>query len=454
MRNTIISLSLFILTLTFGVSNVSAQSLLSPNFEIDALGFFASDTSTDFPPPAIISGPTVVSVTATSAIIEWTTDVNGNSFVMHGLDDTYGFESGQSEELVKFHTVKVIGLSPNKTYHYQVKSADIQGKYGRSTDQVLTTTNAIPISEVSINEITLNSAIVTWKTASVVNSYLHYGLNTSYSDTVSDASGSSTTNHAVRLSNLNQGTTYHLQVIGQDTVGQDVYSDDYIFTTLSLPIILRYSIGNVNGNTAEISWETNVAVDSFISFWKSTEDESTAQTQGSPELVKSHHLVLKGLEGKSEYKFRIVGRDIYGNSLRSEVLTFKTPDDVSPPVISDIKSEVSSNSKDDRLQLVVSWNTDEPANSQIEYNIGPASSEKYSLTTRLDESLNVNHIVIITPLQASTNYHFRVKAGDKAGNYGTSADYSVLTPQSQKSLLQIILEKLEQTFGWLRKVRF
>lgn len=432
---------------------VRAQTLVSPNFEIDALGFFSADTPADFAPPTITSGPTVSSVSATSAIIEWTTDVTSNSFVSYGSDDKYGYESGQSEDRVKSHLVKIIGLSPNKTYHYQIKSADLQGRYGRGTDQTVTTTNTIPISEVLISDVTLSSAIVTWKTASVVSSYLNYGLNTSYGQTLQDESGSSTTNHTVRLAGLSSGTAYHLQIVGQDTLGQSVLSDDYVFTTLSLPVIVKYSLGTITGNTAEISWETNVPVDSFISFWKSTAEEKSADTQGSPELVKLHHIVIKGLEGNTGYKFRIVGRDIYGNSLKSEALTINTPDDANPPVISDIKSEVSANSKDDRLQLVVSWNTDEPASSQIEYNIGPTLAEKYGLSSRLDASLSVNHIVIITPLKPSTNYHFRVKAADKSGNLGASADFSVLTPQSRKSLLQIILEKLEQTFGWLRKVK-
>ena len=114
---TLLLINVFILT--FG--DAKAQSLISPHYEIDAMGFFSADTSSDFAPPAIISGPTVSSLTATSAIIEWTTDVVSSSIVSYGTSDSYGYESGQSEDKVLAHSVKVIGLSPNKNYHYIVK---------------------------------------------------------------------------------------------------------------------------------------------------------------------------------------------------------------------------------------------------------------------------------------------------------------------------------------------
>ncbi len=452
-KASVIKALVVVVCLILVVPETKAQSLTSPNYEIDALGFFSADTPSDFAPPAITAGPTVSSVTGTSAVVQWTTDVVGSSIVAFGLTSSYGTELGQSEEKVINHSVKLNGLFPNTQYHFQVKSADAQGRYGRSTDQTLTTTNQPPISEVQVTDITLSSAIISWKTAALTTTTINYGTSTNYGNTVSDQSASSTSNHTVRLSGLNSGTLYHFRITGEDAGGSPITSDDYIFTTLSLPGIVKYSLGTITGNTAEILWETNIPTDSFVSFWKTADGESTAKTQGSPELVKSHRVVITGLEGKTEYNFRILGRDVSGNAFESNVLSFNTPLDTSPPVITNVKSEVSTNTKDDRLQLVVSWDTDEPSKSQVEYNIGSVTNDDYKLKSREDTNLNLNHIVIIVGLKPSTNYHFRIQAADAAGNVGHSGDYSVLTPQRRKSLLQIILEKLEQTFGWLRRVR-
>lgn len=429
-----------------------AQSLISPNYEVDAMGFFSTDLPQDFAPPEILTGPTVSSVTSGSAIVEWTTDIVSSSVVAFGLTTDYGQESAKTSDRVTSHTVKLNGLSPERTYHYLIKSADAMGRYGTGTDQVITTTSNIsPISEVQITDITLSSAIVSWKTAALSNSTVNYGQSSSYGQTVGDQSAGTTTAHTIRLSSLSSGTTYHIRVSGVNSEGADIFSDDYIFTTLSLPVLVSYSLGTITGNTAEILWTTNVPVDSFISYWKEGTDESSAKTQAKPELGKTHIMVITGLEGKTHYYFRITGRDANGNNLRSEILSFNTPLDTTPPVITNIKSEVNSNSKSDSLQLVISWDTDEPAKSQIEYNLGPVATT-YSLSSKPDDGLNVNHIIIVSPLKSSSNYHFRIKATDASGNAGFSADYSVLTPQKQKSLLQIILDKLEQTFGWLRKI--
>lgn len=429
-----------------------AQSLLSPHYEIDALNFAPSDSQLDFLPP-VITAVTVTSTTGTASIIQWTTDVPSSSVVAFGLTTTYSAENGQSEDRVKSHSVKITGLSPNTAYHFQVKSADALGHMGKGTDQTLLTTNQLNISEVQASDITLNSAIITWKTASLISSSIAYGTTTSYGQKVIDEGSGSTTNHTIRLGNLNSGTTYHFQIIGFDADGVSNASDDYIFSTLALPQIVKYSIGTVTGNTAEILWETNTATDSFISFWKDGQDESTKQIQGTLDLVTKHRLIITGLVGKTVYKFRISGRDANGNKIETDPLSFTTPLDTTPPVITDIRSEISTSTKDDRLQLIVSWNTDEPAASQIEYNVGLPSNQTYKLQSIADSTLNLNHTLVLDKLKQSTNYHFRIKATDQAGNTGFSTDNSELTPQQQKSLLQIILEKLQETFGWLRNVK-
>src|SRR5262249_4547898 len=154
--------------------------------EIDTFSFITNDSQIDTLTPSIINGPTVVSLTGTSAIIQWKTDLASSSMVAYGLTSLYAAEAGQSEEQVKSHTVKLTKLSPNTTYHYQAKSLVPGGRVGRSKDQTFTTTNQLNVSEVQVSDISLNSAIISWKTASILTSLIHYGKTTQYGQELVD----------------------------------------------------------------------------------------------------------------------------------------------------------------------------------------------------------------------------------------------------------------------------
>ena len=72
----------------------------------------------------------------------------------------------------------------------------------------------------------------------------------------------------------------------------------------------------------------------------------------------------------------------------------------------------------------VSWTTDEPATSQVEYGTTTA----YGSTSTLDATLTTAHSQTLSGLAADTTYHYRVKSRDAAGNLATSADFTLTTP--------------------------
>src|SRR5207249_3747652 len=71
----------------------------------------------------------------------------------------------------------------------------------------------------------------------------------------------------------------------------------------------------------------------------------------------------------------------------------------------------------------ITWTTDEPADSQVEY--GPTAS--YGSTTALDATRTTAHSQALTGLTTNTPYHYRVRSRDAAGNLATSAD-ATFTP--------------------------
>ena len=148
-----------------------------------------------------------------------------------------------------------------------------------------------------------------------------------------------------------------------------------------------------------------------------------------------------------------MGRDIFGNEVKSDYKEFLTLADTEAPKISSVKTESSiPSSGEENVQVLVSWTTDEPATSQVEYRQGVALGKNYPSKSRLDTNLTTSHLAVLSGFKTSDIYHFRVVSKDRAGNEGVSADFTILTPQKKESLLQIILKNLEESFGFLRKL--
>jgi hypothetical protein len=110
--------------------------------------------------------------------------------------------------------------------------------------------------------------------------------------------------------------------------------------------------------------------------------------------------------------------------------------DTAPPVISGVGiSNITETS------ATLTWMTDEPATSQVEY--GKAIG--YGSTTPLADNLVSSHSISLTGLETNTTYHFRVKSKDEASNETRSGDYTFVTSApSPKAEVQILEHYLVQ----------
>jgi hypothetical protein len=87
--------------------------------------------------------------------------------------------------------------------------------------------------------------------------------------------------------------------------------------------------------------------------------------------------------------------------------------DTTPPVISNIVAgSINQNGGS------ITWTTNEPATSQIEYGLTTA----YGLSTPLNSSLDTSHSQVVSGLDANTTYHYRIRSADAAGNTAVSSD--------------------------------
>ncbi len=113
-----------------------------------------------------------------------------------------------------------------------------------------------------------------------------------------------------------------------------------------------------------------------------------------------------------------------------------TPD-VTPPVISTIVSSVSTSS------AIITWSTNETADSQIFYG----TSTAYGLNTALNSALVTNHSQTLTSLDTGTLYHFQVRSKDASGNLATSTDQTFTTsvPDTTPPIISSILSTVSST---------
>jgi hypothetical protein len=95
-----------------------------------------------------------------------------------------------------------------------------------------------------------------------------------------------------------------------------------------------------------------------------------------------------------------------------------TAPDTAAPAISGVgESDLTSTG------ATISWTTDEPSDTQVEYGRTPA----YGSSTTLATERVTAHSQDLTGLSANTVYHYRVKSRDPAGNLAVSADFTFKT---------------------------
>ncbi|MBA2480238.1 MAG: fibronectin type III domain-containing protein [Planctomycetes bacterium] len=208
----------------------------------DAAGNLATSgdfTFTTSPPPdttaPIITGISVGSITANSAVVTWTTNEASDSRVQYGTTTAYGSQTTLNATMVTTHSVALSGLTASTLYHLRVLSRDAAGNLATSTD-VTFTTSAIPdttppvISAIAVSAITASGASISWTTNESSDSQVEYGLTASYG-AVTAIDSAATTSHVQSLGGLATNTLYHYRVKSRDASGNIAISSDRTFTT-------------------------------------------------------------------------------------------------------------------------------------------------------------------------------------------------------------------------------
>lgn len=400
-------------------------------------------------PPAITQAP-VAAPDSFSAVVNWQTERVASSFVEFGTEAGALSKEQGTADLVAEHSVRITGLKAETQYFFRIKSIDIDENVAYSETSSFTTLEAPSVSDVKISDVRLRDAVLTWKTNKESTAVINYGTTANYGLTYNDTSGSYSLVHTVKLENLSDGSLYHLRIGGEDRNGNPITSDDYTFTTLTFPQVTNVAARNQSAGQTEITWTTNVPTTSSVEYYG---DTIPPKTQGNTALVTEHSILLYGLEDATKYLFKARGADQFGYEAISAENEFTTLEDTTPPEVYGVKSESNTigSGETSKIQIIISWKTNEPTTSQVDYGVGLSGSD-FTDQTEENAELVMDHLVVIGELSPAKTYHFRAVSRDKAGNITKSGSYSVLTSRKRESFLQLIIGNLEETFSWVGNI--
>jgi len=303
----------------------------------------------------------------------------------------------------------------------------------------------------------LDNVILKFTSIGASSVKIYYGTTTTFGGLKEIDTSISETTYTSQLLALSDGTKYYYKINTIDSDGSEYEGTVLDFTTLPRPKVSSIRIQEVTGTaqpTILVSWNTNTEISSIVTYYPQGK-AGDSRDQVNVALVKGEHkMLITSLFAQTRYALIIKGVDKAGNEAISDTQTVTTSTDTRPPAISKLTVEggvtqttSSSSNQVATAQLIVSWDTDEPGTSQVEFAEGTGTS--YSQKSEEDSSLVSNHIVVISGLTPSKVYHLKALSNDKAGNLGESIDSVTITPKATDNALNLVISNLQSVFGFL-----
>jgi hypothetical protein len=255
---------------------------------------------------------TTSTVKATSAKLDWQSQ-NAKSYNIYVVElDNDGKKIG-NYEIKTTTTVSIIeisGLKPATTYKAKIAGVDLLDREGLMSEEVeFTTEQKIPeLSFLQVLSITKNSAIVTWETDVPTTSKVRYDKDNSLDLSASD--NIETTDHSVKLENLEEGKTYYYKVISGEKEENGVLvplieSTTKSFTTLTADASLTFidmDVEILEENKASVSWRTNLEEKCTLYYGI---DDSFTSNKNENEESTEHNIILDDLLPGIDYFYKI-----------------------------------------------------------------------------------------------------------------------------------------------------
>ncbi len=353
------------------------------------------------------------------AVIGWITNIPATSIVEYGTTPECESEISNSD-YVTGHAILLEELDETATYYYRVRSVTEAGIPGVSDVGTFTTIlSPLDITDLG-SELGVGFVTLTWTTNRPSDSRVEYGLDESYGD-VTPLFPELVTDHSITVDELLPDEVYHFRAWSIDDHGFVAGSQDLV-ATVPVPELIVESVvvSDTTDVSAVLSWTTSHPAWCRVEY--GVESAFDLATDDEQSTVTVHAIELLDLLPSTNYGFRIVATDGYGQETTSDVYSFETrsPGFQNPLEIADV----------DVFELGptyarVSWTTDRPATSEVQFG----TSSDYSSSV-FDATFVTEHELLLTGLDPATEYHFGVFSESMDGAPASSGDGTFETPEA------------------------
>lgn len=305
--------------------------------------------------------------------------------------------------------------------------------------------------------VTDSSAIIEWETLTEISSIVAYASEAEFdpksSTPYTKEAGKKNeyvTQHKVTLTELRPFTTYNFQISGEEKSGRKAVGVNRTFKTLPIqPKFEEFKLSGINEQSVTVQWKTNIPTKAVINI----QDRATGEgrTIEISDVKPTHTHDVRELKSETRYSLFIVAQSEEGETVRTDPKNFQTSPDSVPPEISGVRTKLTlSTGREDNVQAVITWTTDEIATAHVEYVEGAQIDGANVQKTPVLNDLTSSHVVVITKLRPATIYTFRVVSTDSAENRGASRQFKIFTPRKDESVLELIIRNFEDAFGFLK----
>ena len=394
------------------------------NGPTSANGSFTTLAAPDVTAPQIVSGPTVVFVDQTTAIVQWETDEPASSSIAYGTGSLDSTLSGPAGVFTTSHSMTITGLTALTTYNAQVTSADPSGNSTSSSQFSFTTLaepdTAPPIitSGPTIVSATDTQVVVQWTTNEPATSGVSYNDGTQFF-VVTDNTLTST--HQVTLSNLSPATAYQITVSSTDAVGNGPTlggpitgtTDDEPDTTA--PVISNLQVTQITETSAVITFTTDEPATIVLNYGINA--GALDQTKADLSPSTSHSMTLNGLNDGTQYFFTVQATDSSSNSATVGPYDFTTESshDDQPPTPPGPITGPPSPSNAAAFDLTWGASTDDGVLMGYQVILDGTAVASY-------DAFTTTHAVADL---AEGQHTFVVRASDNAGQTADSAPFTI-----------------------------
>ncbi len=291
-----------------------------------------------------------MTVTATTATVEWRTDKDSNSLVAIAVEGQYAPNNetpyrqvvGNPAEVTQAHTVIIYDLEPDTVYHYQVRSEALIGPISKSGDFIFkTASRTIEITNYTIERVSTEEAVFKWVTSVEADSQLKYipyrdnALAVDEAKTITNEA--MTAIHEASVDDFEAGVVYDIELSSVDSQGNTAIRQIRAFSTAKddLPpqiTQVRTDSAISPGKTTKvqtiISWRTNEPSTSRVYYQKGFGKKGELPeetTRLDKNYTKKHVTVITKFDPGAVYQFRVESIDSGGNVSLSRTHTIFTP---------------------------------------------------------------------------------------------------------------------------------